>query len=126
MTLEELRFKLEENQQVFFEYWLERKTIIAKIQLLKDKAFDPVREREVFSEFKSFFKKFEIEELLSFSLLAQSHVRSCSTYPNWFEGDHLNIEPTYIFERINPQLLMVCRPDLFARLELKEEFQKPL
>jgi chorismate mutase len=127
MNLEEHRFNLEELTQTFLETWISRKELVGQITALKKSGnFDPIQERALFNEFSSILKKFEVEELLSFSLMMQSHVRTYGKYPNWFQGEHLNMEPEFIFERINPILLEKTRPDLYNKLELSTEFQNLL
>jgi chorismate mutase len=107
----------------------ERRAISLKIQGLKTSNgrfpnFDPEREKLIFELMKDEFKSFTIKELLAFSLIMEDQAMTLApgAYPTWSQGVHLTEYSRDPFTMINPVLLKIGHPELFARLNLNPEF----
>ena len=103
-----------------------RRQLVHEIQKLKasNEAFDPQRERALFLELKDELATLDLKELLSFSLLMESHVLSSGKkYPDWSGREHLEVSQGTICEMVNPILLAVVKPDLFKNIRLSASFK---
>ena len=128
--MEELRVQLELiNREILWLFFKRRKVIEAIIEKKSSlcpqgSLYDPERELKVFEKLRPFLKEMDLEELLSFSLLIEIHVRrKNSNYPCWSQGKHSRENSLGLVNQINPLLLKVVRPSLFKNLVFKEGFQ---
>lgn len=127
--LEQLREALLQANSEFFFNLSERRKLCIAIQELKGATgrfshYDPEREKVVFAHFKAQLCALSLRELLAFSLVMEDHALAMApgSYPNWSQRYHLGSVSKEIHEMINPLMLKVSHPDIFARLELTSEF----
>jgi chorismate mutase len=127
--LEQLREALLQTNSEFFFTLSERRKLCIAIQELKGATgrfshYDPEREKIVFTHFKTQLATLSLRELLAFSLVMEDHALAMApgSYPNWSQRYHLTSAPKEIHDMINPLMLKVSHPDIFARLELTAEF----
>lgn len=127
--LAQLREALLQLNSEYFLTVAERRKVCVKIQEFKGGAgrfshFDPEREKDVFILFSQQLKSISIKELLAFSLVMEDQAMAMApgSYPNWSNGIHLETRTNDLYEMINPLILKLCRPELFARLKLSGEF----
>lgn len=107
-----------------------RKNSVAKIQELKPeqktfKNFSPQREVFVFEQLKA-LEMLTLKEILSLSLLIESHAEQKGDYPKWSEGCHLRLKPQDISHQINPILLASTFKSRYDALPLNLEFEELL
>lgn len=129
-NLAQLREILAQQNSEFFLTLKERRAICIKIQEFKVSGekyshYDPAREKEVFTLLKDELKELSIKELLAFSLVMEDQAQAFApgAYPSWSQGIHLTQSDRELVEMINPLLIKVTHPELFARLSLVAEFQ---
>lgn len=107
----------------------ERRSLCVKIQEFKESKgryshFDPERESEIFTLFRSQLKDCTLKELLAFSLIMEDQAMAMApgSYPAWSQFSHLSSHKNELYEMINPLMLKLSRPDFFNRLTLTAEF----
>lgn len=129
--MNELRAELSKTNKKLITLLSERKKISNKIQIKKKNtqswsSFDYDQEVKVFTELKADLDFLALKELLSFSLIMESHAQSNDEnhYPSWSRGEHLINAPKSIQEQINPILLKIIKPKLFSELQTNEKFGK--
>lgn len=127
--LEQLREALLQSNSEFFFNLSERRKLCIAIQEMKGATgrfshYDPEREIIVFKHFKTQLSNLSLRELLAFSLVMEDHALAMApgSYPNWSQRSHLGSTPKDLHEMINPLMLKVSHPDIFARLDLIAEF----
>jgi chorismate mutase len=127
--LSQLREALAQINSEFFLTISERRNLTLKIQEFKESNgryshYDPVREKEVFEMLLPQLKNCSIKELLAYSLIMEDQAMAMApgSYPSWSQLTHLSIPNKELYEMINPLLLKIPRPDLFARLILSQDF----
>lgn len=129
----ELRNKLDKISVQFFKLLDDRKQIVKQIHINKVDAniatWDPKRELEIFNKYSIELLKFTQLELLSYSLIMESHASLAnSSYPAWSKSIHLEADKikhatsTDKWHMINPILVMICAEGQFKQLPLKAEF----
>ena len=132
LTLEELRLRLEKWNWSFFSFLEERKELVKKLQRKKSKSpispfspfphFDPHREWHLFSTFRNPLLAFSLTELLSYSLIMESHASlgQSGVYPSWSQKIHLEEgrPACNLWEMINPLLLKATHEDLLRKVDL--------
>jgi hypothetical protein len=130
-SLISLRNKLRLINISLIELFQERRSVVNAIQSFKPSKeiyqnWDCAIEILVINELKSHLQNLSDHELLSFSILMQTHASlgDYSKYPNWLDRIHLNNSQELLLERINPTIIYVLRPHDFKRLDLKESFKK--
>jgi chorismate mutase len=127
--LDQLREALLQSNSELFITLSERRKLCIAIQEVKGATgrfshYDPEREKSVFEHFKSQLTALSIRELLAFSLVMEDHALAMApgSYPYWSQRYHLTSAPKEIHEMVNPLMLKISHPDMFARLELTPEF----
>lgn len=117
-----LRSKLQENYSSLYDLILVRKKLVENIfDYKRDQAsFLPDIEDELFKN--NFFKKASLKEVLSLSLLVESHASSVSSYPLWSQRVHLKKYHFELFEQINPIMLLNFDKTLFKKLDFNASF----
>jgi chorismate mutase len=127
--LEQLREALLQSNSEFFFNLSERRKLCIAIQEMKGASgrfshYDPEREKIVFTHFKSQLAGLSLRELLAFSLVMEDHALAMApgSYPAWSQRYHLSSDPKELHEMINPLMLKISHPDMFARLDLIPEF----
>jgi chorismate mutase len=132
-NLHDLRKELSDLTLNLFELLDQRREVAGSIQKLKIThpgffRFDPKREYEVFSHFSRILENKSVKELLAISLIIEDHAGQgeSHTYPAWSSQIHLDRPVHELFGQVNPLILKIVRPDLFAQLELRDEFSSLL
>ena len=124
MILNQLREGLFDINSKLCELLEERKQIVAQILSQKKSqgalVYDPRQEISVFTRLRSQLMGLSLPELLAFSLVMEGH--ALADYPAWSRFEHLSEVKGELYEQINPCLLQVCHPELFALLKIKEHF----
>jgi chorismate mutase len=127
--LEQLREALLQSNSEFFLTLSERRKLCIAIQEVKGATgrfshYDPEREKIVFNHFKPQLSTLSLRELLAFSLVMEDHALAMApgSYPAWSQRYHLSSPPKDLHEMINPLMLKISHPDMFARLDLVAEF----
>ncbi len=127
-TISELRLELLDLNHRLLDLFQDRGVLVKKIQEAKAHnkpsypAYDAVREKELFNLLKAKLEICHPREQLAFSLLMESHAAAPVDYPAWSEGVHLLEIPQRIEHRMNPLMLKLLRPEVFATLRLTPEF----
>ena len=124
--MEKLRTQLQSVNQKILQLFSERRKLVQAIVARKRgrMIYSPAQEWLVFQQEKSLLLEMGFSELLSFSLLMESHAHmEDARYPRWSRGVHLTSnDPEQLSHQMNPLLLKTINPDLFAQLFFKEEF----
>lgn len=132
----------------FLKLVRERKKIVSQIFHEKRKSqidhFDYLREHVLFKKMQSDLKKLSVQELLSFSLLIESHAvnQKESEYPRWSMKTHINLDEKQINKKkikfcieenscdfeilllINPILIKYARKSWVKYLPLKDDYSR--
>lgn len=129
-NLHDLRKELSDLTLDIFKLLEERREVSGSIQKLKAiypgfYKFDSKRETEIFSHFRKSLENKSVKELLAISLIIEDHAGQgeSHSYPAWSSQIHLEKAVHELFAQVNPLLLKLIRPDLFAQLTLREEFK---
>jgi chorismate mutase len=127
--LAQFRERLAQLNSELFLTVKERRNLCIKIQGLKSSAgtygaYDPDREKELFSVMQEQFKELSLKELLAFSLVMEDQAMAMApgSYPSWSQHVHLNGPSHELVAMINPLLLKQRSPELFKKLTLSPEF----
>ncbi len=120
-----------ENKKIYLnliELFVKRRDIVKQIVLLKDlkkldNFYDPLFEKELFTELKPSLGKLSIKELLAVSLLIEDHVGEEHGYPQWSDKFHLREINAKKFDLINPIMLKIIRPEIFKGLKFSKDFK---
>lgn len=123
--MEQLRVQLQSINQKIFQLFSERKKLVRAIidQKQGQMIYHPQQEWQVFQQHKLILKKMRLCELLSFSLLMESHAQTeDSDYPQWSLGVHLVGNHSGLVYQTNPLLLKTVNPELLIPLPIKAEF----
>ena len=127
MKIEQTRSELLENTEKIIALQNERETLVSQIQNLKKKSkldpWDPKHELHLFSTLIGSFKKFSLKKALWLSLLIEMHCDDCEGYPSWSDGEHLSNPLSEFYEQINPILLSLTFPEVYAKVDLNENLK---
>lgn len=139
LSFTELRQKLEQWNESFFASLQTRKLFVQDLQrkkLRQEKNFtfqnsfphyDPQREYFLFQQFKSSLQTLSLLEILSYSLIMESHAShgDSDVYPAWSQKIHLQKKDSALFiaEMVNPLLLKMTHQDLWQKISLTPEFR---
>ena len=126
----DLRNQLLHCNQELFSKISERKSLVSKIQNLKEKSGDFYLwdiEREI-QLFKNFVDRYPQELRLDFiySVIIEEQALNAKDYPKWSAEDHLLESNGKFYCRINPILLYFRDPDIMKKLKLKPFFENRL
>lgn len=126
----ELRAKLLELNLELFSLLEKRKILVNRIQDVKLEnnlsVFSPEREKILFEKLSPLLKKLTLKELLSFSLLLETHADPTenNSYPAFSEMIHLRKSTkSPLWYRVNPILLYYYDAKSYFKLPLKEKFK---
>ncbi len=129
-NLAQLRESLAQANSELFLTIQERRKICVKVQEFKEHKgryshYDPEREKQVFEQFKSEMKDLSLKELLAFSLIMEDQAQAFApgAYPTWSQKSHLKDLRNEIYEMINPLMLKISRPEMYAKLQLNSDFE---
>jgi chorismate mutase len=124
-----LREKLIQLNTQYFQIISERRAVSLKVQELKSESgrysnYDPDREKVVFEHLKNEISILSLKEVLAFSLIMEDQAIALEpgSYPTWSSGVHIRSRSGELYGMINPILLKISHPDLFARLSFSPEF----
>lgn len=113
----------------FFLILSDRRTLSLRLQELKNQTgryahYDPDRELVIFNQMKTEISRLSLKELLAFSLIMEDQAMAMApgTYPAWSSEVHLETPSDGLHGLVNPLLLKIGHPELFARLSLAPEF----
>ncbi len=128
--LSQLRETLAQANSELFLTILERRKVCVKIQEYKEQKglyahYDPEREKTIFQQFQSELKELTAKEMLAFSLIMEDQAQAFApgAYPSWSQRVHLKEPMTEIHGMINPLLLKLVHPQLFAKLQFSHDFE---
>lgn len=126
MNLSQLREELAHENSQLIQSISRRRQLVDKIQTIKleqnKTLFDPEQEWKIFASIKDQLQQLHLVELLAFSMIAESQVRSHGDYPAWSESAHIVDSQNLVQEKINPILLSQVKPDLIDGLKFSENF----
>lgn len=126
LKLHNLRTELEIINFEFFELIDKRQAIVNQIQALKKESketsnWNPIREKELFEKYHASNNSDKKLDLM-YSLLIEKQAHEIGRYPEWSNGEHLNISERKLASFINPILLFIRNKEEYRDLDLKEEY----
>ena len=129
MILSVFRKQLLELNQLILNLYRRRSRVLNDLMLYKKDhrypTWDLAQEVKVYFDLKDDLEEFDLEELLSFSLMIESQAIKAGglEYPRWSQRVHLKEYHGELFEMVNPVLLRVTRPEMFHKLRLSPLFE---
>lgn len=116
----ESRKKLVDLNREIFKLFAERRSLVADISSHKsnDFLYDKKREQELFEMMGQSLRALSWAEVKAFSLLMEGQACERGAYPCWSKGEHC--ENRSENHHLNPWLLKVYAPEVFAELIWKE------
>lgn len=126
-NLQSLRSKLDSINIDLIQALLSRQQVITDIFSLKEEenigAWNPEREKEIYSNLEQSFGQLNLPMVLVFSLIIEEQASQCGAYPLWSRREHLSSFTGMLEELTNPVFLKAFNQDQYEKLDLKEKYK---